>query len=220
MGLENNEAGKYITIFDGKFTQKVNKPDSIVSPEDIAKFLTEKKVVSRVNKVGTTVYERYHDSFTGTLLDVKVKDGKYGKQWVFSFKDQEDVYNLQLNYLSKLARNIIKMLPNADLSIPMKLSPKMVVDAKGMKEQSIFINQNGVALKHYFTKDNPRGMPSGKEVMVNGAMVWDNTETMLFLKDMVMKNIKPKLEGTNYQPVDNTPIEYPADVVNPDDIPF
>jgi hypothetical protein len=41
-----------------------------------------------------TVYEKYHDSLTGKLVSLRVKDGEYGKQWVFGFQDTKDVYLL------------------------------------------------------------------------------------------------------------------------------
>jgi hypothetical protein len=205
MGLEQRDGGRYISIIGGKFCQRVQEG-------------TEGSV-SRVNKLGNTVHEKYYDSFTGKLLDIKVTDGNYGKQWSFSFQDKADVYNLQLGYTNSFAKNIIKMLPNVDLSKEMKISPMTKVEADGTKKSSIFINQNGNALKHFYTRDNPNGLPPMTQVMVKGSLVWDDTDQMVFLEDMVMKDIKPKLEGTNFTP--NTGGEAPIlDPVTGEEIAF
>ena len=84
MGLQNYEGGKFITILGGKFCQRVDK--------------NVEGSVERVNKEGKTVFEKYYDAFTGKLVGIKTQDGAYGKNWLFSFRDKEDTYNLQLGY--------------------------------------------------------------------------------------------------------------------------
>jgi hypothetical protein len=232
MGLEKREVGNFITIYDGKFSQRINKPDSIVSPEDIEKFLKETGAVSRVNKLKKTVYEKYHDSLTGKLVSLKVKrDGDYGPQWVFVFQDTKDVYLLQLPFSNSFSKNILKMLPNADLSKEMRLTPSSKVEADGTKKSSIFINQDGKALKHAFTKDAPNGLPPMTQVTVKGSLVWDDTDQMVFLDKMVKEKIIPRLQGI---PASAEPAEKPVDSldkaveelqagaeeINPEDIPF
>ena len=51
MGLDNRAEGKFITILGGKFCQKV--------PEGT------QGAVTRTNKLGKTVTEKFYDSFTG-----------------------------------------------------------------------------------------------------------------------------------------------------------
>jgi len=209
MGLGTHENGKFISIVGGRFCIRV--------PEG------SEGAVSRVNKIGKTVFEKYYDNFTGRLVSIKVTDGNYGKQWVFGFQDQNEVYNLQLGYTNSFAKNIIKMLPNADLSKDMKVTPVTKVEADGSKKSSLFINQDSVALKHAFTKDNPNGLPSMTQVMVKGSLVWDDTDQMIFLEKMVMDTIVPKLHGAIAQAGIITPEGEPLeedDDINPDDIPF
>jgi hypothetical protein len=206
MGLGNKENGKYVSILGGKFCIRIEKPDNIVTPEDISKWLVDNSAVSRVNKLGKTVYEKYYDNFTGKLVGIKVKDGgAYEKQWVFSFQDTGEVYVLQLGYTNSFAKNILKMLPNADLSKEMKLSPSTKVEADGTKKSSIFINQDGTALKHAYTRDNPNGLPPMTQVMVKGSLVWDDTDQMIFLENMVNTQIIPKLDGGKYANILATP---------------
>jgi hypothetical protein len=181
MGLGTNENGKFISIVGGRFCIRV--PEGTAGAE------------TRVNKLGKTVTEKYYDNFTGKLVALKVTEGNYGKQWEFSFQDSGEVYKLQLGYTNSFAKNILKMLPNADLSKEMKVSPSTKVEADGTKKSSIFVNQDGKALKHAYTRDIPNGLPPMKQVTVKGTLVWDDTDQMVFLEAMVNKDIIPKLGG-------------------------
>lgn len=213
MGLQNYERGNYITIFNGKFTQSVpdNTPGS----------------VTRVNKNGKTVHEKYYDSFVGKLVGIKTQDGSFGKNWLFSFKDKDEVYNLQLGYSNNYAVNILKMLSNIDLNIEMKVSPKSE-EKDGKTQTSLFINQNGNPIKHAFTKDAPNGIPQWEQIIVKGVPTWDNTKQMLFLENLVMTQIVPKLEGVpatanNQATLQDTEFDNfgkPEGGINPDDVPF
>jgi hypothetical protein len=138
---------------------------------------------------------------------------------------------LQLGYSNSFAKNIIKMLPNADLSKEMKVSPQTKVEADGTKKASIFINQDGKALKHAFTKDAPNGLPPMTQVTVKGSLVWDDTDQMVFLEKMVMDTIVPKLGGVVTEAPATAPVKDSLDTaveelqagaedINPDDIPF
>ena len=180
MGLENREGGQYITILGGKFCQRV--------PEGT------KDAVTRVNKVGKTVHEKFYSSFTGKLVAIRTQDGEYGKSWLFSFKDSGEIYNLQLSYSNSFATAFLKMLPNVDLSKEMKVSPS-TKEVDGKNKSSLFINQNGKAIKHAYTREHPNGMPDMEQVTVKGQQVWDDTKRIEFLANMVQTTIIPKLEG-------------------------
>ena len=178
MGLDNRQGGNFITILGGKFCQRVdeNTPGA----------------VKRVNKLGNTVFEKFYDSFTGKLLDIKVQDGNYGKTWNFVFQDKEKIYTLQLSYSNSFATAFLKMLPNVDFSKEMKVSPSSK-EVDGKNKNSLFISQNGVVLKHAFTRENPNGMPDMEQVVVKGVTVWDDTKRLEFLYNIVMNDILPKL---------------------------
>lgn len=181
MGLNTREEGKYITILGGKFCQRV--------PEGTPGAQT------RTNKMGNIVHEKFYDNFTGKLVGIKTQDGSYGKSWIFSFKDGGEIYNLQLSYSNSFATAFLKMLPNVDLSKEMKVSPS-VKEVDGKDKSSLFINQDGIAIKHAFTREHPNGMPDMEQVTVKGQQVWDDTKRIQFLYNMVSTTIIPKLEGT------------------------
>lgn len=196
MAFENRVQGQFFTIFGGRFCQRV--PEGTVG------------AVSRVNKLGKTVYERYHDSFTGKLVGIKTQDGEYGKSWLFSFKDKNEVYHLQLPYSGSFSSQFLKILPNVDLSQEMRVSPSQK-EVDGKMKSSLFINQNGNPVKHAYTKDNPNGLPPLEQVTVKGQQVWDDTKQLEFLYNMVATTIIPKLEG-----VPETPAQAPSEQTQAD----
>lgn len=178
MGLENREGGNFITILNGKFCQRVQ--------ENIP------GAVQRVNKLGKTVHEKFYDSFTAKLVGIRTQDGSYGKNWLFDFKDSKEVYHLQLSYSNSFATAFLKMLPNIDLTKEMKLSPS-VKEVDGKNKSSLFVNQDGNAIKHAFTREKPNGMPDLKQITIKGQLMWDDTDRIEFLHAMVEKDIIPKL---------------------------
>ena len=180
MGLDNRAEGKFITILGGKFCQKV--------PEGT------QGAVTRTNKLGKTVTEKFYDSFTGKLVGIKTQEGTYGKSWIFSFQDSGDIYHLQLSYSNSFATAFLKMLPNVDLTKEMKVQPS-VKEVDGKNKSSLFINQNGQSVKHAYTKDAPNGLPPMVQVTVKGEKIWDDTDRIEFLYQMVMDTIVPRLAG-------------------------
>ena len=180
MGFSNKQDGNFVTILGGRFCIRV--------PEGTPGAVTRK------NKVGKTVHEIFHDSFTGKLIGIKVQDGEYGKSWIFSFRDSGEVYHLQLSYSNSFATALLKMLPNVDLTKEFKVSPS-TKEVDGQKKSSLFINQSGVSVKHAFTREHPNGMPDMEQVTVKGQQVWDDTKRIEFLYNMVATTIIPKLEG-------------------------
>lgn len=195
MGLDTRSKGTYITILNGKFAQRVDK--------DIT------GAVERTNKLGKIVYEKFYDSFTGKLTGITVKDGEYGKSWNFHFEDEGEIYHVQLSFSNSYATNLLKMLPNIDLSVPFTLSPSQKIE-DGKTKSSLFINQNDQPIKHAFTKDIPNGMPNLKKIKVKGKDTWDDSDRLDFLLDMVNKQILPKLN--------QAPIDLGSVVSNPTDI--
>jgi len=179
MGFESRTGGNYFTILGGKFAIRVQEgtPGSVM----------------RVNKVGKEVHEMYHDSFTGKLVGIRVKEDRwYGKQWEFDFQDQEQINTLQLSYSNSFSTNILKMLPNVDLSKEMKVQPSQKME-DGKPKSSLFISQDGVTLKHAYTKDAPNGLPQMVQITIKGALVWDDSDRLTFLEEMVRRDIIPNL---------------------------
>lgn len=181
MGLEKNNFATFLSIGDGKITRRVKQPTEISS--------------TRVTKKGQTIHEEIFDAVAGMLTDIKIhKHPEYGKFWnVFLHDDTDDSdYVLQMDYSSGYASAFLKCLPNVDFTKRIRLIPSMkTIDGK--KKVTLFVTQEGEAVKHAFTKDNPNGLPRMVQQKVKGEMKWDDSDMMEFLEKMVNEQILPNL---------------------------
>jgi hypothetical protein len=187
MGLNQSQSESviFLQIANGKIVRQVKTK--------------QENSVSRVNKLGREVHELFYDSITGVISDVTTRESEYGKSWVVSIKSEGKLYKLEFNYSSGYATTFLKALPNVDFTGTVTLSPKLIID--GDKKKSVlFISQEGKGLKHFFTKDNPNGMPDLKKIKIKGKESWDDSDRMEFLEEYVKQNIvpllKPELQDT------------------------
>jgi predicted DNA-binding transcriptional regulator AlpA len=181
MGLQSNQSGNgvFLSITNGKLVRQYKQPTD--------------KSVSRVNKVGKEVHEEFYDSLTGYISDIKTKESDYGKFWVVSVKDDKYTYFLEMKYSSGYAVSFLKALPNVSFSELVTLTPKLTIDGD-KKSSVVFINQNGVGLKHFWNKANPGELPQLKQIKVKGVSTWDDTERMEYLEEYVKSNILPMIK--------------------------
>lgn len=155
------------------------------------------KSIERVNKMGKIVHEEFMDGLSGRITEIKTKDHPdYGKFWLITLIDGDWSGVVQIKYSSGYASAFLKMLPNVDLSKDVTIVPKMTIDGD-KKKASLFIMQEGVPLKHFYTKDNPNGLPQMKKIKVKGKETWDDTDMMEFLEKMVFTEVVPKLNGAS-----------------------
>ena len=194
MGLQSNQSGGngvFLSITNGKLVRQFKQPTD--------------KSVKRTNKMGREVHEEFYDSLTGYISDIKTKESEYGKFWVVILKDDKYTYFLEMKYSSGYAVSFLKALPNVSFSEHVTLTPKLTIDGD-KKSSVVFINQNGVGLKHFWNKANPGELPQLKQIKVKGVNVWDDSDRMLYLenyiKDSILPLIKPVLQDFNE---DDTP---------------
>lgn len=185
MGLENNTFAQYLSIGDGKITKRVKEP-------------TEKSS-QRILKNGNTINEEIYDAISGLIVDIQTQDHQqYGRFWNVTLQDGGESFILQMNYSSGYASAFLKILPNVDLSAPVRIIPTMKMEGS-KKRVGLFITQNGQPLKHFYTKENPNGLPPMEKIKVkkNGKMTeqWDDNNMMEFLEKMVVEEIQPQLRG-------------------------
>jgi hypothetical protein len=122
----------------------------------------------------------------------------YGKQWVFKFDISETpsdkkfvVY--QVGYDNGYAINILSRLPNANLEKDIRMSAYAFTDENGKEKKGITLFQEGKKIQPAYTKDAPNGLPQMKKVKVNSKEVWDKTDMLEFLENMVNTEIIPNL---------------------------
>ena len=188
MGLGNSEArAAFITIGNGKMCRQVQEPSA--TP------------IERVNKNGKTVHEEFYDSLTGRIVSIEAKDdGDFGKKWEVLLEDRAgERFKLKMSYISGYSGAFLKTLPNVDLSKEVTLIPNLK-EEDGKKKTTMFVKQDGRALKHFYNRDNRHGLPEMVQVKVKGKMTWDDSDQMEFLENMVMTEIVPKLLPANVAP--------------------
>ncbi len=186
--LEKNNHATYLSISDGKITKRVKQPTA--------------DSITRKLKDGRDVHEEIYDSVSGIITDIKTHDHpSYGKFWNIFLSDGEENYILQMNYSGGYASAFLKTIPNADVTQRLRISPSMKMEGD-KKKVTLFISQNGAALKHYYTKDSPNGLPPMKQIKIKGKMAWQDSDMMDFLENMINEKILPKLKKT----VNNNPV--------------
>lgn len=137
----------------------------------------------RVNKAGKLVYEEHYDFVEGIIKGLSTKENDYGKFWVITLESDGKTYLLEFNYSGGISQSFLKALPNVKLGNPVRLVPRVSEDPiSGKKKAVMFINQNEQGIKHFFTKDNPNGMPDLVKVKIKGKETWDDSDRMEFLE--------------------------------------
>lgn len=182
MATGNNSNAAFYSISNGKICRQFGQPTTAS--------------VSRVNANGKTVNEEFYDYIDGFITEIKTRETTYGKQWVITLKDDAGLQSLQMNYSGGYAAAFLKTLPNVNLSEKVVFIPKLTIEGE-KKKATLFISQNGKALKHFYTKENPNGLPQLKQVKIKGKMVYDDSDMMQFLEKMVNEKIVPQLKNSN-----------------------
>lgn len=204
MGAIQESNAIFLTISNGKICRKVMKPTA--------------KSQERVNKNGQTVHEEYYKGWKGRITDIQVREHKeYGKFWNVTLTDDDGDAILQMNYSSGYSAAFLKILPNIDLDSDVIITPNLKIEGD-KKKTSLFITQHGQPLKHYYTKDNPNGIPQLRKIKVKGKDTWDDTEIMEFLENMVMTDVRPRLTKVGSAGV--APVVEGEKEIDDDDLPF
>lgn len=164
----------------------------------------------------------------GLLTDIEIRDEEYQgekyKRLCLKINDGREDFLLQMRLDSGYGRAFCCIAPNIELDKPFKLSPTFT-EKDGKQAGGMFINQHGKALKWFFTRDNPNGLPPMKEVEFKGKKMWDNAEQQQFFIALLLNDIKPKLvhplfAGPVHQ-VAEEPLPDATSITEPmDDLPF
>jgi len=191
-GLGNNSGQKneiYVTCANGVFSKRV--------PEPTKGSITRK--IEKGPNIGKEIHEEHFEYFEGQLVSITTNESEnYGKQWVFKFDISETpsdkkfvVY--QVGYDNGYAINILSRLPNANLEKDIRMSAYAFTDENGKEKKGITLFQEGKKIQPAYTKDAPNGLPQMKKVKVNSKEVWDKTDMLEFLENMVNTEIIPNL---------------------------
>ena len=180
MGAVNFSNAIYLSITDGKLSRRFKTPNEHTE--------------TRTTKEGKLVHEQFFKAWEGRITNIQTKDTDYGKKWLVTLTDEEGDAILQMDYSSGYSQAFLKALPNVDLSQEVTLVPKLTKEGD-KKKTTMFVNQNGAALKWFYTKDDPKGLPELRQIKRKGKVEWDDSEIMDFLEEMVHEQILPKLKS-------------------------
>ena len=180
MGAINKSTAIYLTISDGKICRRVQSPTN--------------SSIQRTTKDGRVVNEEHYNGWMGKITNIVTRESEYGKEWNVTINDGTESAVLSFKYSSGYAASFLKALPNLNLNADVTFTPKST-EVDGKKRTTLFLNQNGTAVKWAYTKDNPNGCPGLKQIKVKGVNTWDDSEMMEFLESMVNNEIVPQLNG-------------------------
>jgi hypothetical protein len=175
MGLGNsNSGGQYVRFKEGKFSLSS-------SPED-----TYTELEGQITGIRLT-----NDEFKGNVipkLNLTVSDS------------EGDNYILSVGFNTSIATGLIGFLKNADLSSPLTLVGVNKKGEDGVEKAGILVKQDGAFLKGYYSKTTPNGLPQMKQVIVNKQKIWDKSEMVEFLENVVREELAPAITGSPAAP--------------------
>lgn len=166
--------------------------------------------ISRTNKIGNTVYEKFYESFSGKLTNVKSQDGEYGAQWFFEFDDNGKTVLITSGFDNRYARTLLNRLLNEtiDFNEPITIKPYAFITDDEKKMSGCNIIQNGKKIDPRFTYDQ---LPKPAELMIKKVMTYVYDEQMSFFEALIQKELLPKL-GNSSSPIITNMSDDPFDI--------
>ena len=194
---KNESAVKYWSFTKGQFTRRVDDK----TPG------AKSRVLEMGPNEGKTVYELSVDQITGRLIDCKIKESQYGKEFQFLIdvttdENAPEFYALDFRFNSS-GKSLLKKLPNIDLG----------QDVAFICYTMDGVNKNGDPVKNYYavpyqgeiskegkvqpayTRETPNGYPDLKQIKVKGKNTWDDSEQIEFLENLISSTTWPGMPG-------------------------
>ena len=158
MGLSNTSGGiTYLNLKEGKFARKN-------ANGDIELF----------------------DAVDGLITGIEFQDDEYNgtkfRKLKLVLEDESQKYLVQVRTDSGYYRGLTNSIANADINQPVKLIASSKLGDNGKPQTTIFVNQNGKALKWKWSKDNMGDLPQLEKVKVKGQMVYDNSKQLEYFE--------------------------------------
>lgn len=151
--------------------------------------------VARVNKLGNTVYEKFFEGFAGQLASIRMQDGEYGCQYIFSFKDGEDFVNISVGCDSKYANHLLlRLLSNQlDIKSQFEIRPYSFTTKEGEPRSGLNVYQNGLKIQPAYTNEE---LPQPEKVVIKKKLTYNWTPVTDFLEERMKTVLLPQLEST------------------------
>jgi hypothetical protein len=137
-------------------------------------------------KIADNQFEHY-SSIEGKITKIEFQDDEYKgvttRKAVLTIVDGDETYLLQLRTDSGYYRGLSFAIGNANIDQPVKLTANSKSIDGGKSQTTMFVNQNGHALKWTWTKDNPGDLPKLEQIKIKGQMTNDNSKQLEFLEN-------------------------------------
>jgi hypothetical protein len=141
------------------------------------------------------------DSVSGVIKNAEFKDDEYQgtkfRKLLLTLEDEGTRYLCQVRTDSGYFRGLTNSIANADINQEVKLIANSKTGDNGKPQTTIFVNQNGKALKWKWSKDNPGDLPELEKVKVKGQFVYDNSKQLEYFEKFwtkLVQNEKPAIE--------------------------
>lgn len=195
MALKNNDSKgiKYVRIKDGKFY---------------------------LNTDLDTAYDELEGLITGIRFKEDVFEGKPIRKCNFGLSDETDgsTYVISVSVDSSYFSSLVGFLKNADITKTLTLHPKISKykkdDGSEGERRSILVSQDGTFLKNFYGKDTGNKLPEFKKVKLNGKLVYDKTDFLEALEEIVVKDFIPALPKPTLVTYTEQPKEKVSTVAN------
>jgi hypothetical protein len=193
MGLENGTQGNttYLNIKEGKlvYGPKDNKKESVA-------------VAGTITKVEFVTEEYQGNNYEKAKITII---------------DGPDRFLLQMNVDSGYFRGFCNALRTGNPTEVVRIKPNYK-EEDGKKKSTCFVEQNGKALKHAFTKDHPGDLPPVEKVTFKGKDAYDGTKQMEYWKNWLKSITWAELSATAAPVGETSPSSVSAD--DEDNNPF
>ena len=196
---------KFLTVYNGNICQRVEKgtPNSVEvtsATGNVRSLLMFDCIISTLK--GLTVSENEFNGKTTEQLNVKLYDGEINECLTVPLHSNE-------------AQSIIHRLSNESVNLNGEIRIAAMLDEK--KYSLVYIQQNGITIKSPYTKENPA--PAWKQLKVNKQIVWDKSEFIDHLKQLI-EVINSKLKTVTTEATKNPFTGVDESELKSDDLPF
>jgi len=180
------EKKTWLYISDGKIREKVeaNTPSS-----EYRKVTMEGEVYE--------LWEKVSDYVDGYITDITIKEGDYGRSLEISMFDGEEKFNVRIRWNSQYAGQFMQKAPNIDFNEAVMILPYYF---KEEKKARIVIQQNGVKIDSFYTKDDRKGMPAFPENGNEDDLTLWKVNVSKFFHDELVSKVLPNLKKATLPP--------------------
>lgn len=216
MALIKQERKEFVSILGSDATLRMTVPEgtegSIVREYETSTGAKGKKSELVFNKI------------VGKITDISFYEGDFGKLIQLDITDNDGTLTLSVSTAQNFGEDIMKKIPNIDLTKTIELSPYSFEDEKGKVRKGVSIVQEGKKIKNFFydevTKKNINGYPD----IEGDKNSYDKDDWKIYFmkaRKFLVSYIEEKYPTKNIpKPITAGEIEYPTDEITPNDIPF